>query len=180
MTSQYSKVLSAPIQVNIDELRKEMKPEFFNSGPQIAAWIYEGKFTSLFKNRFLPNNADKSTFIPDGNPTKILIVADGDVARNDINPKTGQPVELGFDQFTETKFANADFLGNVMTYLVEEDGIINTRAKEVKIRPLDKVKIQSQKLTWQLINLIVPILLLVIFGILKYFLRKRKYASFKS
>ena len=179
-TSQYSKVLSAPILVNIDELRKEMKPEFFDSGPQITAWIYEGKFTSFFKNRFLPNNMNKSAFIADGNPTKILIVADGDIARNDINPKTGQPVELGFDQFTETKFSNADFLVNVMTYLVEEDGIINTRSKEVKIRPLDKVKIQSQKLTWQLINLVLPIVLIVIFGILKYFLRKRKYASFKS
>ena len=156
-----------------------MKPEFFNSGPQTTAWIYEGKFTSLFKNRFLPNNADKSQFIADGNQTKILIVSDGDIARNDINPKTGQPVELGFDQFTETRFANADLLLNIMTYLLEEDGIINTRSKEVKIRPLDGVKIKSQKLTWQMINLVLPILIIVIFGIIKYFIRKRKYANFK-
>ncbi len=179
-TSQYSKVLSSPVRVSITELQKEMKPEFFNSGSQVTAWIYEGNFTSLYKNRFLPNNADKSTFIPDGNPSKILIVADGDIARNDINPKTGQPMELGFDQFTETRFANADFLLNTMTYLIEEDGIINTRSKEIKIRPLDKVKIASQKLTWQLVNLLLPILLILMFGIAKYFIRKRKYASFKS
>ena len=178
-TSQYSKVLSSPVRVSIDELRKDMKPEFFNSGPQTTAWIYEGKFTSLFKNRFLPNNADKSQFIADGNQTKILIVSDGDIARNDINPKTGQPVELGFDQFTETRFANADLLLNIMTYLLDEDGIINIRSKEVKIRPLDSVKIKSQKLTWQMINLVLPILLIVIFGIIKYFIRKRKYANFK-
>ena len=178
-TSQYSKVLSSPVRVSIDELRKDMKPEFFNSGPQTTAWIYEGKFTSLFKNRFLPNNADKSQFIADGNPTKILIVSDGDLARNDINPKTGQPVELGFDQFTETRFANADLLLNIMTYLLDEDGIINTRSKEVKIRPLDSVKIKSQKLTWQMINLVLPILIIVFFGVLKYFIRKRKYANFK-
>ena len=178
-TSQYSKVLSSPVIVSIDELRKDMKPEFFNSGPQTTAWIYEGKFTSLFKNRFLPNNADKYQFIADGNQTKILIVSDGDIARNDINPKTGQPVELGFDQFTETRFANADLLLNIMTYLLDEDGIINIRSKEVKIRPLDSVKIKSQKLTWQMINLVLPILIIVIFGIIKYFIRKRKYANFK-
>ncbi len=179
-TSAYSKVLSAPVQVNIDELRKEMKPEFFNSGPQTIAWIYQGPFTSLYKNRFLPRNADKNEFIADGNPTKILIVSDGDIAKNDINPKTGQPVELGFDQFTETRFANADFLVNAMTYLVETDGIISTRSKEIRIRPLDGVKVKSQKLVVQLINLVLPILVIVIFGVLKYILRKRKYASFAS
>ena len=178
-TSQYSKVLSSPVRVSINELRKDMKPEFFNSGPQTTAWIFEGRFTSLYKNRFLPNNAVKSDFIADGNPTKILIVSDGDIARNDINPKTGQPVELGFDQFTETRFANADFLANAMTYLVEEDGIINTRSKEIKIRPLDKVKLQEEKLTWQLVNLVLPIFIIVIFGIIKFFMRKRKYATFK-
>ncbi|MCK5468759.1 MAG: gliding motility-associated ABC transporter substrate-binding protein GldG, partial [Cyclobacteriaceae bacterium] len=178
-TSQYSKILSSPVRVSINELRKDMKPEFFNSGPQTTAWIFEGRFTSLYKNRFLPNNAVKSDFIADGNPTKILIVSDGDIARNDINPKTGQPVELGFDQFTETRFANADFLANAMTYLVEEDGIINTRSKEIKIRPLDKVKLQEEKLTWQLVNLVLPIFIIVIFGIIKFFMRKRKYATFK-
>ncbi|MCG8310316.1 MAG: gliding motility-associated ABC transporter substrate-binding protein GldG [Cytophagales bacterium] len=178
-SSQYSKVLSSPVKVSINELKKEMNPEFFNSGRQITAWIYEGAFTSLFKNRFLPGNADEARFISDGNPTKILIVSDGDIARNDINPKTGQPVELGFNQFTETRYANADFLLNVMTYLLEEDGIIHTRSKEIKIRPLDAVKLEAQKLNWQLINLISPIVLLVFFGTLKFVWRKRKYASFK-
>lgn len=178
-TSQYSKVIPSPVRVSINELKKEMNPEFFNSGPQTIAWIYEGKFTSLYKNRFLPNNANKADFIADGNSTKILIVSDGDIARNDINPKTGQPMELGFDQFTETKFANADFLLNTMTYLVEEDGIIHTRSKEVKIRPLDAVKLKEQKITWQLVNLLAPIVIIVIFGIIKYFIRKRKYANFQ-
>lgn len=177
-TSQYSKVLNSPVRVSVRELKKDINPEFFNSGPQTTAWLYEGKFTSLYKNRFLPGNAEKSDFIANGNPAKILIVSDGDLARNDINPKTGQPLELGFDQFTETRFANADFLANVMTYMVEEDGIINTRSKEIKIRPLDSVKLKEQKLTLQLINLVLPILIIIIFGIIKFIMRKRKYASF--
>ena len=178
-SSQYSKVLSAPIRVSINELRKEMNPEFFNSGRQTTAWIFEGAFNSLYKNRFLPGGANKDQFIADGNPSKILIVSDGDIARNDINPKTQQPLELGVNQYSQTRYANADFLMNVMTYLLEEDGIINTRSKEIKIRPLDKVKLASQKLTWQLINLLVPILIIVLFGIIKVILRRGKYASFK-
>ncbi len=179
-SSQYSKVLSSPIKVSINELKKEMNPDFFNSGPQITAWIYEGAFTSLFKNRFLPRNADESTFLEDGKSTRILVVSDGDIARNDINPQTGQPMELGFYQFTETRYGNADFLVNIMTYLLEEDGIINTRSKEVKIRPLDAIKIRNQRLTIQMINMVLPIILIVLFGIVKYFLRKRKYANFKN
>lgn len=179
-SSQYSKVLNAPIRVSVNELKKEMNPEFFNSGPKTTAWIYEGAFSSLFKNRFLPAFADKSSFVSDGKETKILIVSDGDIARNDINSQTGQPLELGFYQFTETRYGNADFLINIMTYLLEEDGIINTRSKEVKIRPLDMVKIKNQKLTWQLVNLVLPILLIVLFGIVKFFVRKRRYASFKN
>lgn len=179
-SSQYSKVLSSPIKVSINELQKEMNPEFFNSGRQTTAWIYEGTFTSLYKNRFLPGNASKADFIENGSPTKVLIVSDGDIARNDVNPQTGQPMELGVSQYNQTKYANADFLMNVMTYLLEEDGIINTRSKEIKIRPLDQVKLKSQKLTWQLVNLVLPIVLIVIFGIFKFMLRKRKYASFKT
>lgn len=177
-SSQYSKVLTSPIKVSINELKKEMNPDFFDSGVQTTAWIFEGAFTSLYKNRFLPQNIDKSSFISDGKPTKILIVSDGDIARNGMNPQTGQPMELGFYQFTETQYGNADFLINIMTYLLEEDGIINTRSKEVKIRPLDVVKIQNQKLTWQLVNLVLPIIIILIFGMLKYFIRKRKYAHF--
>jgi len=179
-SSQYSKVLNAPIKVSINELKKEMNPEFFNSGPQTTAWLYEGTFTSLYKNRFLPGSADESDFIPEGKETKILIVSDGDIARNDINPQTGQPMELGFYQFTETRYGNADFLSNVMTYMLEEDGIISTRSKELKIRPLDAVKLKDQKLTWQLVNLLLPIVVIVIFGIVKYVIRKRRYASFKT
>ena len=178
-TSKYSKVLPAPVRVSINDLKDEMKPEFFNSGPQAIAWLYEGKFTSLYKNRFLPEEADKSKFIPDGSPTKIILLADGDVAKNEVNPKTGQPLELGYDQFTQTKYANGDFLVNSMEYLLDENGIINTRAKEFKIRPLDKVKISEQRVWWQLVNLLLPIVLVLIFGILKNMVRKKKFANFK-
>ncbi len=179
-TSQYSRVMSSPVRVSINELKKEMKPELFNAGPQTIAWLYEGKFTSLYKNRFLPEGTDAATFKADGVSAKMLIVSDGDIARNEGNPKTGQPLELGFDKYTEKKYANADFLLNALTYLLDDDGIIQTRAKEIKIRPLDAVKVKNERLTWQVINLVLPILAIILFGIVKYFLRKRRYTRFGS
>jgi gliding-associated putative ABC transporter substrate-binding component GldG len=179
-TSQYSKVMNSPVRVSINELKKDMKPEFFDAGPQTIAWIFEGKFTSLYKNRFLPEGVDTTGFVADGVPTKMLIVSDGDMARNEVNPKTGQPFELGFDQFTESKYANADFLVNALTYMLEEDGIIQTRAKEIKIRPLDPVKVKNERLTWQIVNLVLPIATIIIFGLIKYFIRKRRYTRFGS
>ncbi|MDZ7604060.1 MAG: gliding motility-associated ABC transporter substrate-binding protein GldG [Cyclobacteriaceae bacterium] len=179
-TSQYSKVMHSPVRVSINELKKDMKPDFFDSGPQTIAWIFEGKFTSLYKNRFLPEGADSTGFLPDGVATKMLIVSDGDIAANDVNPKTGQPFELGFDPFTETKYANADFLVNALTYLIEEDGIIQTRAREIKIRPLDAVKVKNERVTWQIVNLMLPIAVIIVFGLIKFFIRKRRYTRFGS
>ncbi len=175
-TSQYTRVLNAPVKVSLNELRKEMKPEFFNSGPQCVGWLMEGKFTSLYKNRFLPSGADPSKFVEDGEEAKIIVIPDGDIARNDVNPRTDQPMELGYDQFTQTAFANGDLLSNSVTYLVEERGLISSRGKEIKIRPLDSVRIEGKKMKWQLINIILPIIVVIVFGIIKAILRKKKYA----
>jgi ABC-2 type transport system permease protein len=62
--------------------------------------------------------------------------------------------------------------------MLEDDGLINTRLKEIRIRPLDEVKIKENKLYIQLINLVIPVLLIIAFGIIKNILRKNKYARF--
>jgi gliding-associated putative ABC transporter substrate-binding component GldG len=176
-TSNYTRVMQAPVRVSVNELKKEMRPEFFNSGPQTVGWLMEGRFTSVFKNRFLPPVGDKDPFRESGDEAKIIVIADGDVARNDVNPQTGQPVELGFDQFTKTTFANAELLKNSISYLVEENGLINTRGKEIKIRPLDAVKVNNAKLQWQIMNLAIPVLLIVLLGIVKNLARAKKYSK---
>jgi gliding-associated putative ABC transporter substrate-binding component GldG len=113
-TSRYSMILPAPVHVSVNELKKELKPEFFNAGPQTISWIAEGPFISLYKNHFIPDGMDEMQFIADGMESKIMVVSDGDVARNDFNPDTGAPLELGVDPFTQTKFANAEFLLNTL------------------------------------------------------------------
>ena len=177
-TSQYARRISAPVQVNINDLRKNVTAESFTESFIPVGYLLEGKFTSVFKNRFLPDGADQAIFRDQGVATKIIVFADGDLARNDVNPRTGQPQQLGYDQFTRYTFANQELLMNAVAYLVEEDGLIVARNKEVKIRPLDKEKVKVEKVKWQIINIALPLVLLIAYGMVRSFLRKRKFSSF--
>jgi gliding-associated putative ABC transporter substrate-binding component GldG len=177
-TSQYSRTLTAPVNVSINELRKNVKPENYDKSSIPVAYLLEGKFKSLYKNRFLPEGADQKTFLGEGESSKLIVIADGDVARNDVNPRTRQPQALGYDPFTQYTFANQDLLMNALAFLTNENGLIAVRNKEVKIRPLDRDKIAQEKFMWRIINLVLPIILIAFFGVIKYFIRKKKYASF--
>lgn len=177
-TSQYSRRISAPVLVNINDVRKNLKKEDFTLSYLPVGYLLEGKFNSLYKNRFVPAGADQKSFMEQSVATKLVVIADGDLARNDVNPRTRQPQQLGFDPFSKYTFANQELLLNVVNYLVNGDGLITARNKEVKIRPLDKEKIRTERTTWQVINLAIPLVLLVLYGIARAFLRKRKYATF--
>ncbi len=177
-TSQYSRVLNTPIVVDLQELRQEPRPEAFRSGPQAVAYLLEGTFPSVFENRILPETADKNTFLEKSKPTKLLVVSDGDLIRNDINPRTHKPMPLGFDMFTERTFANKELVLNILSYLTEDHGLIMARAKEIQIRPLDKVAVSKYGTLWQIVNLGLPVLLIAGFGVIKYYVRKRRYARF--
>ncbi|MBX2962342.1 MAG: gliding motility-associated ABC transporter substrate-binding protein GldG [Cyclobacteriaceae bacterium] len=175
-SSAFSRKLSAPVPVSINELRKNVKPENFNAGNLPVAYLLEGNFTSVFKNRFLPEGVDQSGFNAEGVSSKIIVVSDGDIARNDINPRSGNPQQLGFDPFTNYTFANEEFLLNAVAFLTDENGLIKARAKEVKIRPLNKEKIRTEKLKWQIINIGLPLVVLIAFGLVLMYLRKRKFS----
>ncbi len=180
-TSDYSRALTAPVNVSLQDLRKNLTPEMLNQSQLPVAYLLEGRFTSLYKNRFKPEGINDQLFVDTSNEkAKLLVVSDGDLARNDVNPKTGNPQPLGFDPFTGASYANQDFIINALNYMLNDQGLITARSKEVKIRPLDKVKIKEERAYWQVLNLIVPIVLLIAFGLIKWYLRKRKYTGFKT
>jgi ABC-2 type transport system permease protein len=178
MTSQYSRAITAPVKVSVNDLRRNITDESFSRSFIPVGYLLEGQFTSLYKNRFLPQGADQKSFKEVSLPSKIVIIADGDIIRNDVNIRNGQLRPLGFDPATNYTFANRDLLMNCLAHLTSENGLIQARTKQVKIRPLDKQKIQSERLKWQMINLVLPIVLLVIYGISRYYWRKRKFARF--
>lgn len=178
-SSQYSMKVNYPVKVSLNDLRKDFNPETFNQGPIPIAYLLEGNFTSLYTNRMLPRGVSTRPIKSEGN-SKIIVVADGDMMTSEINPKTDRPLPMGFDLASQQEaFANKDFLLNSMSYLLNDQGIINARNKEIKIRPLDSVRIAGERLSWQLFNLLTPLVLLVGYGIFRQFLRRRKYANFK-
>lgn len=180
LTSSYSRVLKNPVRVSFNDLRRDVVPENFQSGPQAISYLLEGKFTSLFKNRILPKNVPQNEFVGDGQDSKIIVVSDGDFIRNDFDLQNGNPLELGIDPYSGTVYANPDFVTNAIDYLVEDGGLISAKSKEVKIRPLDKIKVKNEKLNWQLFNMVGPLVMLIVFGLLKFYLRRRKYTRFDT
>ncbi|MEM6734959.1 MAG: gliding motility-associated ABC transporter substrate-binding protein GldG [Bacteroidota bacterium] len=176
-TSQYTKVLGPPIKVAFNDLRDELRPEMFTDGPKTIGYLLEGKFTSLYANRLIPDGFDKRNFLPKGVEGKVIVVGDGDMIRNEIDPASGVPMDPGVEPFTKTTYANKDFILNLLDYLVDDNGLMEARSREVKIRPLDRVKVKQERRKWQLINIALPVFIVLLLGTVKWYLRNRKYAS---
>ena len=176
-SSNYSRRESAPVRVAFKDMSKEPDVKSFNSGSLPLAYLLEGKFTSFFKNRFVPDEFDESKFLPESNGGKILVAGDADVFKSWVKPQDQIPLPLGNSPFSENRTANRTFLQNAVNYMVYPQGIIASKNKEFEIRPLNKVKIKQQRVMWQVINVVLPVLLVIIIGWFKQYLRKKKYAK---
>ncbi|MDE0471302.1 MAG: gliding motility-associated ABC transporter substrate-binding protein GldG [Ekhidna sp.] len=175
-TSQYTKVVGSPVRVSFNDLRNKLRPEKFTDGPKTIGYLLEGRFTSLYANRIIPKGFDNANFVDRGVPGKVIVVGDGDIVRNEIDPKSGEALGLGVEPFTGTTYANEDFLLNVLAYLVDDSGLIEARSRKVKIRPLDRVKVQSERTKWQFINLVTPVVLILLPGLARWYWRRKKFA----
>jgi ABC-2 type transport system permease protein len=171
-TSSHTREIGAPSEINLDVLKRENNPELFNKANLPVAYLLEGSFTSLYKGR--PSPIPGRAVTVQGKPSKILVCSDADIIRNELDPKRNIPVPLGYNAEMRYLFSNKDFALHAFDYMMDQQ-IIHTRAKEIMLRPLDKLEIQNNRLYWQLINLALPVVLIVVLGIGRYYLRKRKY-----
>jgi ABC-2 type transport system permease protein len=176
MTSQYTKILKAPALVSYNEARQQPDPRTYNDGVKMIACLLEGRFQSLYANRILPGDPRAATFKAQGESTKIVVCSDGDLLINDINYRTNAPYPLGYERFSKNTFANKDFVVNAVNYLLDDNGIIAARTKQVTLRPLDKIRLREERLPWQLLNLLGPAVLVAFVGVIWQFVRRRKYA----
>lgn len=174
-SSNFSKKLSAPVRVAFEDMAEEPEVASFTSGSLPLVYLLEGNFTSYFKNRFVPDEFDASGFIPEGNAGRVLVAGDADLVKSWVDPSEKQPLPLGMSPFSENQTANREFLQNAVNYLVDPDGIMATKRKQFKIRPLNKVKVNQQKTVWQVINIAFPVLLVLLIGWMQYVFKKRKY-----
>jgi len=181
-TSDATKILSSPAKVSFNELATKANIAGFNQKNVPVAVLLEGKFKSLYANRISAAVRDTlaaagSAFMPQSNAdNKMIVIADGDIALNAVTKNDG-PLQMGMNPYTKYKYANSEFIMNCVEYLVDNSGILETRSKDLTLRLLDKKKLETGKTKWQLINIIVPLLLVIVFGGLYQFMRKRKYSK---
>jgi gliding-associated putative ABC transporter substrate-binding component GldG len=175
MTSPYTKVLNAPAFVTFNDAQTDTEQAEYQGGVKTIAYLLEGKFQSLYKNRLLPNDPNFADFRAESKPTKIIICSDGDLIVNEFSQKTGNPLPLGYDKTTQHTFGNKDFVMNSIDYLIDEDGVIQAKGKEVKLRPLDKLRTRDERAFWQILNIGLPVALVLLFGFILQWTRRRKY-----
>lgn len=180
-TSRYSRVLNTPVIVSLSFLYQQPDITQFNQPYQPTAVLLEGEFTSLFYGR-VPIEISESPevgFIEKSEPTAMIVVADGDVIKNQLQPGTVSPapLPLGYDKYTGQQFGNKDFVLNAMNYLCDDSGLLSVRSREVKLRSLDKAKVEKDRTMWQIINTVIPVLLVILFAVGQTYYRKRKYTK---
>ncbi|MES2763948.1 MAG: gliding motility-associated ABC transporter substrate-binding protein GldG, partial [Bacteroidota bacterium] len=178
-TSRYTKTLPTPVRIMAAQVKLKPQEDQYKNSFQNIACLLEGQFESNYKNRITRAIIEDSifNFKEKSLPTKMIVVSDGDISKNEYDRKTGMIYPVGYDTYMQQQFANKTFLLNCMNYLLDDEGLINLRSREVKLRLLDKKKISTQVSKWKLTNVGLPLLIIVCFGIIQYYIRKKKYSK---
>jgi ABC-2 type transport system permease protein len=179
-TSPYTRLVQLPEQVSLRE--SDIAPdesEYNRSGVPVGVML-EGSFESVFKNRSIPEGVSGSPakIKTTGDKTSMLVVSDGDIIRNEVLPTANGPAiePLGYDRYTSQVFGNSDFILNAVNYMTDETGLITLRGREFKLRLLDRQKVRDEKMKWELINLVLPGIIIILAGLLINFYRKKAYS----
>ena len=172
VSSMLTKKVGTPAIVELKSIAKEPKEEEYSSGFQITGLLTEGLFNSMYTDRVKPfsivNFRKKSLY------NKMVVISDGDIGRNQL--QKGKPFDLAKDKWTGEQFGNKEFLLNAIDYLLDDNGLIELRNKNIQINLLDKKKAYQEKTYWQFVNIILPLMVLLTFGLVFQYLRKRKYS----
>lgn len=180
VTSDASKILSSPARVAWAFVQTQEDANTFTRSNIPVAVLLEGKFSSLFTNRI--SAAAKDSLAVHGQPfrsagkapNKMIVVADGDIALNAVSEKNG-PLPMGKNMYTGYQYANKEFLLNCIDYLTDNSGILETRSKDYTLRLFDKKKLEEEKTKWQIVNILVPVIMVIVFTVIYQLIRKRRY-----
>jgi ABC-2 type transport system permease protein len=181
-TSKFSRTISPPLLISLKEAELTPDKKDFNKSNLPVAVLLEGVFPSVFKNRVTGSLTDDKNLKvkTESIETKMIVIADADIIRNEVRrvglKETSYP--LGLDKYTGEVFGNSDFLINCLNYMVDDNGIMELRSRELKLRQLNNTKIKAEKFKWQLINIAGPVLIVVLAGFLYSYLRRKIYTRF--
>ncbi len=171
-SSERSKLEGIPTEIRLDNIIGQ-KPDItgYTEGNHNLAVLLEGSFKSAYKDRIKPFKLIDGKDI--SIETKMVVIADGDVIKNGI--RKGRPITLGYDPYLNLQYGNKEFLLNTVNYLLDDSGLTAVRGKEINIAFLNIEKVVATRSFWQIINIVVPLIILGLFGVGFSFLRKRKY-----
>ncbi|MEJ7737700.1 MAG: gliding motility-associated ABC transporter substrate-binding protein GldG [Chitinophagaceae bacterium] len=179
-SSPLARILSSPARISWNSVQSEEDVNAFTKARIPIAVLLEGKFSSVFTNRITA--AMKDSLQENQQPflsrsaadNKMIVIADGDMAWNAV-PQQDDPLPMGKNRYTGYQYANKEFLLNCIEYLTDNSGLLETRSKDFTLRLFDKKKIEEEKNKWQVINIVLPLLLIIVFGIVFQTIRKRRY-----
>jgi len=179
-TSTGTRLQATPSLVSMDIINIEKSGYFFNTRNAFVAVSMEGVFPSVFTNRMIPEGVrTKEKTLTESKSTKMIVVADGSIIRNDVQGygENTSIIPLGFDRYMNQQFGNKDFILNAVNYLTDDEGWMALRSREIKLRLLNKPAIIGLRKFWQVSNVVLPLVFLALFGVVSYFIRKKRYAS---
>lgn len=171
-SSPFSKADGTPREINLRIDPKAMNKELYKKGNIPLAVLLEGEFKSMYKDRVRPLELKENTTL--SRPTKMIVVSDGDIIKNDFDSQHKMPLELGFDRWTSKYYDNKAFLQNAMNYLLDDTEFLTLRNKKVQLAFLDKEKVAESARAWQIKVFLYPLLVLVIVMLLSGYFYRRK------
>ena len=176
-SSQRSRTVNPPMLIKLEDYKNFPSEQLFTRSFIPVAALLNGRFSSLYANRIVDWPGGKIKEKSDS--TGMIVVADGDIIRNEpgMAAQRSEPQSLGFDRYSGRTFGNKDFIINCLNYLVDDKGLINLRARELKLRLLDREKVENNRLFWQLLNTAGPMMIVLLGGIIFYVIRKRRYTG---
>ena len=182
-SSNRSRKVPSPVRISLANLKFKPTADMFREKNIPMAVLLEGKFKSIYTNRIDPNfiatytdSLHKKFATVCENDNRMIVISDANMFTNDYSQSRGM-LECGYYKYTQQLFANKVFLLNCIEYLTDDSGLLEARNKDVKLRLLDSARVKKEKLKWQIINIAVPILLVMMFASAYFFFRRKRYEA---
>jgi ABC-2 type transport system permease protein len=181
-TSDFSRTISPPVIISLKEAELTPVEKDFNKSNLPVGVLLEGIFTSAFKNRMVSNLIDNKNLRikSESKETRMIVIADADIIRNEVK-RSGlneTPLPLGLDKYTRQVYGNRDFLINCLNWLVDKNGLMELRSRELKLRLLNPQMIKVGRFKWQIINIAGPVIVVILGGLIYSYFRRKKYTRF--
>lgn len=176
-TSRYTRVNPVPVFVSLAMVNDQPQREQFNRSYVPVAYAQQGVFPSLYQHRPAPAGIKPGNRLDESKPTRMIVVADGDLAKNAVRYRYTNPqiVPLGYDELSGQTFGNKQFIVNAVNYLTDDEGWMTLRSRSYALRLLDKDRLGREAVVWKLVNVALPVLMVVLAGMVFVWIRKRKY-----